>query len=124
MWFGLAMRGDEQRVVDVFTAWLHGQGWSTQHEVNFVDILAERAGRRMYVEAKGRTAAPGLDVDTMFGQLLRRMPPDELGSVDFAVVVPDVAIRFVLRVPKRVRDVLRIRAFSVAEDGTVIEATN
>lgn len=78
----------------------------------------------MYVEAKGRMAAPGLDVDTMFGQLLRRMPPNEVGSVDFAVVVPDVAIRFVLRVLKRACDVLRIRAFSVAQDGTVIEATN
>jgi hypothetical protein len=32
----------------------------------------------LYAEAKGRTAAIGLDVDTLYGQLLRRMPADQL----------------------------------------------
>jgi hypothetical protein len=68
------MRGDEARIVDAFAAWLEGAGWKVSREVDFVDLLGERDDQRLYVEAKGRTAAIGLDVDTMFGQILRRMP--------------------------------------------------
>jgi len=42
-------------------------------EVEFADVYAERGVERLYAEAKGRTAAIGLDVDTLYGQLLRRM---------------------------------------------------
>lgn len=71
------MRGDELRVVDAFVAWLQGQGWTVSREVQHVDIYAERDAERLYAEAKGRTTAPGLDVDTLYGQLLRpiRRPP-------------------------------------------------
>jgi hypothetical protein len=65
----------------------------------------------------------GLDVDTMYGQLLRRMPPDDVGVASFAVVVPDEAVRLAERVPNRVRDLLRIRVYGVGEDGTVNQAT-
>ena len=41
----------------------------------------------MDAEAKGRTSAVGLDVDTLYGQLLHRMPAEELGSAVFAAVV-------------------------------------
>jgi hypothetical protein len=85
------MRGDEKRVVDAFVAWLEENGWTTDTEVNFVDVCARRGDERLYAEAKGRTAAVGLDVDTLYGQLLRRMADPGAGA-RYAVVVPTAAI--------------------------------
>ena len=68
------MRGDEKRVVDAFVAWLQENGWTADTEVNFVDVCARRGDERLYAEAKGRTEAIGLDVDTLYGQLLRGWP--------------------------------------------------
>lgn len=113
------MRGDEERIIQAFVGWLTDQGWQVQREVAFVDILATRGEQTLYAEAKGRTSSPGLDVDTMYGQLLRRIPPDEVGNARFAVVVPDVTLRFALRVPVRVRAVLGIDVYSVTEAGEV-----
>jgi hypothetical protein len=86
------MVGDEARVLDAFCIWLETHGWTTRREVAFVDT-ASRGDHRLYAEAKGRTASVGPDVDTMYGQLLRRMPAEELGSAIFAVVVLDVAVK-------------------------------
>lgn len=113
------MRGDEARIVDAFCAWLEAQGWTIQREVDFVDVLAERDGQKIYAEAKGRTTAPGLDIDTLYGQLLRRMPPEEVGSARFAVVVPAGAVIMAQRVPSRVRQLLRISIYGVDEHGRV-----
>jgi hypothetical protein len=44
-----------------------------RREVDFVDVYAERGKDKLYAEAKGRTTAIGLDVHTLYGQLLRRM---------------------------------------------------
>lgn len=41
--------------------------------MDFLDIYAERGQERLYAEAKGRTSEIGLDVDILYGQLLRRM---------------------------------------------------
>jgi hypothetical protein len=69
------MIGDERRVVDAFCSHLESEGWSTSREVDFCDVVAERGPDEiLYAEAKGRTKAIGLDVDTLYGQLLRRMP--------------------------------------------------
>ena len=119
-----AVRGDERRVVDAYCAWLEREGWSVRREVDFVDVLAERAGERLYAEAKGRTAAMGLDIDTLYGQLLRRMPFDEDPPARFAVVVPDEAVRLALRVSKRVRDSLGIEVYGVGETGRVQRASD
>jgi hypothetical protein len=113
------MRGDEARIVDAFCAWLEGEGWAIEREVDRVDVLAERNGERIYAEAKGRTTAPGLDIDTLYGQLLRRMPPEEVGSARFAVVVPAGAVHLAQRVPSRVRQVLQISIYGVDENGKV-----
>jgi hypothetical protein len=113
------MRGDEARVVDAFAAYLTAAGWSVAREVEFCDLLAEQDGRRLYVEAKGRTTSPGLDVDTMYGQLLRRMPFDDDTAARFAVAVPDTVLKAALRVQQRVRKTLRIDIYSVGEDGNV-----
>ena len=70
----LAMRGDESRVVRAFCSWREHEGWTVSQEVDFCDVVATRGPERLFAEAKGRTAAMGLDVDTAYGQLLRRMP--------------------------------------------------
>jgi hypothetical protein len=113
------MRGDEKRIVDAFAEWLESEGWTVKKEVNFVDVLAEHGEERLYAEAKGRTTSIGLDVDTLYGQLLRRMPNEEVGKARFAVVIPDVARKAALRVPPRVRSLLHIDIFTVTEDGQV-----
>ena len=113
------MRGDEERVVHAFCIWLEDHGWTVEREVEFVDIAASRGDERLYAEAKGRTAAIGLDVDTLYGQLLRRMPPDEVGVARFGVVVPTEAAAAALRVPARVRERLQIDVYVVHEDGGV-----
>ena len=111
-------------MVDAYCAWLERDGWAVRREVDFVDVLAERAGERLYAEAKGRTAAMGLDIDTLYGQLLRRMPFDEDPTARFAVVVPDEAVRFALRVSKRVRLALGIEVYGVDEAGRVQRASD
>lgn len=117
----MRVRGDEERVVAAFCAWLTEQGWTVTREVDFVDVLAERPGQRLLAEAKGRTASTGLDVDTMFGQLLRRMgDPDD--HTRYAAVVPLNALPAVQRVPGHVRDLLRIDVFTVDETGVVQQA--
>jgi hypothetical protein len=86
---------------------------------NSANLVAERDGRRLFVEAKGRTEAIGTDVDTMYGQILRRMPLAEDATAGFAVVVPTRAQAAALRVPARVRALLGIEVFVVDETGVV-----
>jgi hypothetical protein len=113
------MNGDEKRVVDAFCAWLSEDGWDIEREVEHVDVVARRGSEMLYAEAKGRTAALGLDIDTMYGQLLRRMPFDEDPDARFAVVVPAEAAWHALRVKERVRRLLRIEVYAVGEDGAI-----
>jgi hypothetical protein len=113
------MRGDEERVVSAFCRWLDGQGWAVQREVDFCDVVARRDDETLYAEAKGRTAAIGLDVDTMYGQLLRRVPLHDTGSARFGVVVPTEARAAALRVPEATRRLLRITVYVVDETGQV-----
>ena len=77
----------------------------------------------IYAEVKGRTKGrPGAGLDTLYGQLLRRMPAEEVGDPNntrFAVVIPAGAEVAARRVPRRVRDVLRIDVYTVSDDGQV-----
>ncbi|MEM5406203.1 hypothetical protein [Paraburkholderia unamae] len=114
------MRGDEKRVVDAFCAFLISEGWSVRTEANHVDVVATRNGHHLYAEAKGRTGKNGpLDVDTLYGQLLRRMPDAEVGRARFAVVVPEEMLRAAARVPSRVRALLNIEIYSVTDGNEV-----
>jgi hypothetical protein len=112
------MHGDEQRVVAAYAGWLEGNGWTVQREVDFVDVYAERGQERLYAEAKGRTAAIGLDVDVLYGQLLRRME-DPSSDARYAVVVPTAALGAALRVPAWVRDRLAVDVYEVDDEGAV-----
>jgi hypothetical protein len=112
------MRGDEERVVTAYVSWLERNGWAVTREVEFVDVYAERGQEKLYAEAKGRTAAIGLDVDTLYGQLLRRMK-DPGSTARYAVVVPTAALSAALRVPAWVRERLRVNVFEVDDSGEV-----
>ncbi len=108
-------------MVTAFAAHLEQQGWEVRLEVDHCDLVATRPGETLYAEAKGRTTAIGLDVDTLFGQLLRRMKPVKSAGDQYAVVVPLEAGAAVRRVPERVRSALGIRVFLVSPDNTVHE---
>jgi hypothetical protein len=79
---------------------------------------ARRGDERLYAEAKGRTAAIGLDVDTPYGQLLRRMADPGAGA-RYAVVVPTAAVQAALRVPAWVRQRLDVDVCEVDDVGRV-----
>ena len=110
----------EPEVVSHFIRWLEEEGWSCRQEVDGCDIVAERGGAILYAEAKGDTKAPGLDVDTLYGQLLRRSSSVG-GSTTLGVVVPVSARAKALRVSAEIRSRLGIVVFVVAEDGAIEE---
>lgn len=112
------MRGDEARVVAAFCDYLRAEGWEVEREVKFVDVLAKKGDVTLYAEAKGRTEAIGLDVDTLYGQLLRRVPEEGMNSV-LGVVVPEKAVTAALRVPQWIRDRLRVHVWAVSDDDRV-----
>jgi hypothetical protein len=113
----------EARVVEGFVAWLSSQGWTVRTEVDFVDVVAEKAGCTLYAEAKGATTAPGLDVNTAVGQLVSRMPAEFDERASFALVVRDEprSVRAATRAPQRILDLLRISLYAVDEGGRVRE---
>jgi hypothetical protein len=112
------MRGDEKRVIDAYVTWLERSNWTVRREVDFADVYAERGEERLYAEAKGRTTSPGLDVDTLYGQLLRRMK-DPAPGARYAVVVPTAALNAALRVPPWVRDRLSVDVYEVDDHAGV-----
>jgi hypothetical protein len=75
------VRGDEERVVRAFCAWLRQHGWTVEREVKYTDVVARRGDERLYAEAKGRTAAIGLDVDTLYGVGMRQPAGGSPGAV-------------------------------------------
>src|SRR4051812_47229371 len=91
-------------VVPAFRRWLEAEGWETEIEAGFVDVVARRGNETIYAEVKGRSKSrPGAGLDTLYGQLLRRMPADDVGDPNtrFAVVVPTGAEGAALRVSRR-----------------------
>ena len=42
-------------VVPGFQKWLEAQGWQTEVETEFVDVVAHRGNETIYAEVKGRT---------------------------------------------------------------------
>lgn len=108
----------EAQVVTAFGAWLEGQGWMVRYEVDWADVVAERGGEVIVAEAKGLTSDPALDIDTLYGQLLRRMS-ERSTTTRFAVVVPKEMRTVALRVPQEIRTTLRIDVYTVDPAGAV-----
>jgi len=111
--------GDEALIETAFVRFLEAEGWTVHRQVGGHDFEATRGSEILRAEVKGRTGAnTGLDLDTIYGQLLRRMEDDD---ATYAVVVPKESGMAVRRVSKRVRDLLRIAVFKVdLETGNVI----
>jgi hypothetical protein len=114
-------RGSEAPVELAFKHWLEIEGWRLIDEAgSWADVIAERGDERLIGEVKGYTGGnTGLDIDTMFGQLLRRMTPD--AATTWAVIVPTRSLTAVLRVPADVRRRLGVRVFEVRDDDKVVE---
>lgn len=108
----------ERDVVAAFVSWLEQEGWRVRTEVEWADVVAERGGERLIAEAKGKTSEPGLDVDTLYGQLLRRMVPS--AETRYALVVPEGLVPVVERVPVFVRQQLEVSVYGVTPDGEVV----
>lgn len=115
--------GDEDRVIRAFCSYLVSEGWQdVAREIAFVDVEATRDGTRLRAEVKGETAGnKRKNVDSLYGQLLRRMQQEDDPSVRYALVVPASSRVAALDVPTRVRKQLRITVYVVEKDGTVSE---
>lgn len=108
----------EAVVVAGFSTWLRSQGWDVETEVDWADVVATRGAERLVAEAKGSTLAPNLDIDTAYGQLLRRMS-DDSGGVRYAIVVPERHVPGALRAPEAIRRTLQLDGYGVDEAGNV-----
>ncbi|WCH90831.1 hypothetical protein POD33_01240 [Streptomyces moderatus] len=115
----LALRSDEERVVDTFRTWLLAEGWTPVDPTDrWTDLEAVRGEERLICEAKGRTGEKGIDADVAYGQLLRRMTYQE-PRTRYALVVPSSSVGAVMRVPAHVRELLRIDLYEVTDDDLV-----
>ncbi|MGI8626171.1 MAG: hypothetical protein ACR2J5_06310 [Geodermatophilaceae bacterium] len=108
----------EAAVLTSFTQWLEQRGWDVRTSASVADVVAKRGADTLIAEVKGSTSSAGLDVDTMYGQLLRRMTAAS-DSTRFAVVVPRSAAAAVARVPQAIRDLLKVDAYVVELNGQV-----
>lgn len=108
----------EADVVAAFVTWLEQEGWRVSTEVDWADIVAEKGSERLVAEVKGKTSEPGLDVDTLYGQLLRRMVSS--AETQYAVVVPGALVPVVERVPFFVRQLLDVAVYGVIANGDVV----
>lgn len=133
---------DEERVQALFCRWFDDTGWIriTDFTSRDVDVLAARTDESgqaewLLVECKGNKGNwTGTAVDVAYGQLLQRMdfmagyPVDASGAIPgdpetfrYALVVPAAleCVRAACRVPRRVRELLRITVYAVDDEGTV-----
>lgn len=109
----------EQDVVAAFVSWLEQEGWRVRTGVEWADVVCERGSERLIAEAKGVTSEPGLDVDTLYGQLLRRMVPSV--GTQYAVVVPEALVPVAERVPFFIRRRLDVAVYGVSANGEVVQ---
>lgn len=109
----------EAEVEAAFVRYLLERGWDVDTDkVDHADVVARRGAEHLVAEVKGTSTSPGLDVDTAYGQLLRRMG-DRPEGTRFAIVVPELAKNAALRVPDEVRWRFGIDVWVVTELGSV-----
>lgn len=109
----------EAAVNSIFAAWLESQGWMVDRSAFDADIVARRGETELRVEVKGDASDRGIDEDTSYGQLLRRMVPN--AQVQYALVGHSGAMDLLERVPAFVRWRLGVGLYEVTDDGHVIE---
>ncbi|GAA1818965.1 hypothetical protein GCM10009812_09450 [Nocardioides marinus] len=110
----------EAEVQAAFVGALYERGWDvTTENADYTDVIARRGTDVLIAEVKGETRSVGTDVDTAYGQLLRRMADRGVASVRYALVVPAAAAPAALRVPEGVRETLAIDIWQVAPTGAV-----
>ena len=111
----------EAQVQAAFVEYLIERGWIVETDnADHTDVIARRGDELVVGEVKGKTSETGLDVDTAYGQLLRRMR-DRPETVRYALVVPASARSAALRVSDEVRRRLGIDVWVVDETGSVHE---
>lgn len=109
----------EAEVEAALVAYLLERGWDvTTANPDFTDVIARRGAELLVVEVKGHTSEAGTDVDTGYGQLLRRMT-DANADATFVLAVPESLGAAVARVPARVRRALGVEVWLVPDVGTV-----
>jgi len=113
----------EEQVQAHFTSWLEERGWlDIVTSKRGVDVIAKRGAETLIAEVKGTTREPGLDTDTLMGQILRAMDGDEMTS--YAVVVPEGLVGKVQRVPAEVRRRLDLTVYLVDDFGRMRRLEN
>lgn len=121
MWSPNSGAGSQATVIEVFSNWLAEQGWEREKLPPRGDYPAIDArhpdGRRLVVEAKGFSRDAGADLDSGYGQLLRRMKGEP--DTAYALVVAKTVVRFAQRVPPAVRSGLGISVYTVDANGKV-----
>lgn len=107
-----------------FAVYLDREGWDVpptpRGDFPDVDARHRETGALLVAEVKGHTSEPGLDTDTAYGQLLRRMGSDP--DTRYALVVPEAIRGKAERVPTTVREVLRIELWLVPDEGAPYRA--
>lgn len=121
MWSPNSGAGSEATVVEVFKSWLTEQGWACEKLPPRGDYPAVDArhpdGRRLIVEAKGFSRDAAADLDSGYGQILRRIKGEP--ATTYALVVAATVVRFAQRVPSEVRSKLGIALYTVDAHGAV-----
>lgn len=109
----------EADVQGAVVRWLLERGWDvSEGPRSGADLIAHRGAEHLVVEAKGHTAYPGVDVDTLFGQILRRIDP-AAEMTRYAVAVPETLLHTVQRVDASILDRLDIAVLLVDDFGRV-----
>jgi len=109
----------EAQVVEEFSKWLTFEGWTLVTPLTGAPTSKPCAARSASsARPRGTTSDAGLDYDIAYGQLLRRMT-DEAPGARYAIAVPSSALKAALRVPQRIRDLLRVTVYEVRDDLTV-----
>jgi hypothetical protein len=110
----------EAQVQEAWVRYLMDRAWDvTTSNADFTDVIARRGAELLLAEVKGHTTSPGLDVDTVYGQLLRRMKPETRDLTRYALVVPESMVGAVQRVARPVRRLIGIEVYLVSDLGQV-----
>lgn len=104
----------EAGVQQAFVTALRDRGWDvTTENPDFTDVIARRGTDTILAEVKGHTRSTGTDLDTAYGQLLRRMRPNH-GETRYALVVPADCLTSAERVSAVVRNALKIDLWGIS----------